>query len=284
MTKCDKCPRCAIIYQRYSGMHLCREHFEEDVHRKIRETLRKTGLFGRDARIVVGLDGGRKSATLAFVLKNLFARRRNIDLLAVVIDEGKKISPTVDQALLVAEQLGIPHIVRSLPLLPDQEQTYAVHSAGKKELLFCTAEENGAGILATGETLDDEALDIFMSYLRGDVDSATIEASPKGSEGSPAGPESEKQRVTWIKPLRRIPEKEVRLYAIGHDLGFADAGEKPDAGEKSYADALRSEAKRLLHGFDNRHPGTNYSLLRGLEKGPAQERAARAKPLSKDVK
>ncbi len=60
MTKCDKCQRCAIIYQRYSGMHLCREHFEEDVHRKIREALRKTGLFGRDARIAVGLDGGQK--------------------------------------------------------------------------------------------------------------------------------------------------------------------------------------------------------------------------------
>jgi tRNA(Ile)-lysidine synthase TilS/MesJ len=252
-------------------MHLCREHFEEDVHRKIREALRKTGLFGRDARIAVGLDGGRKSATLAFVLKNLFARRRDIDLLAVIIDEGGEKSPTADQALLVAEQLMIPHIVKSMPRLPNHESSCQIHSAGKKELLFCTAEDNGAGILATGETLDDEALEIFISFLRGDADAFMLEASPRGSKGSPAGPESEKQRVAWIKPLRRIPEKEVRLYAIGHNLGFADAG------EKSYADALRSEAKRLLCGFDCRHPGTNYSLLRGQEKGPAQEGAGKGK-------
>ncbi|MDD4161475.1 MAG: tRNA lysidine(34) synthetase TilS [Methanothrix sp.] len=263
MTKCDKCPRKAIIYQRYSGMHLCREHFEEDVHRKIREALRKTGLFGRDARIAVGLDGGRKSATLAFVLKNLFAHRRDIDLLAVIIDEGKQISPTADQARHVAEQLRIPYILKSLPRhnLEHQEPPCRISSAEKREVLFCTAEENGAGILATGENLDDEALEIFVSYLQGNVDAVM------GKE----------QKVAWIKPLRRIPEKEVRLYAIGHDLGYAYAGEKYHADEKHHADALRFAAMRLLRGFDCRHPGTNYSLLRGLEKGPAQEGANKGK-------
>jgi len=267
MTKCDKCPSCAIIYQRYSGMHLCREHFEEDVHRKIRESLRKTGLFGPGSRTAVGLDGGRKSATMAFVLKNLFIRRRDIDLLAVIIDEGKKSGPTADQARHVAEQLSLPYIVKSLPLLPDHEPPRIIHSTRKRELLFCTAEENGAGILATGETLDDEALEIFIGYLRGDVDAVLSKGFPAG----PVGSGSEEHKIAWIKPLRRIPKKEVRLYAIGHDLGFANPGEKP------HADALRPEAKRLLCGFDGRHPGTNYSLLRGLEKGPAQEGACKGK-------
>ncbi|MCX6676486.1 MAG: tRNA lysidine(34) synthetase TilS [Methanothrix sp.] len=255
MTKCDKCPRGAIIYQRYSGMHLCREHFEEDVHRKIRESLRKTGLFGPGSRIAVGLDGGRKSAILAFVLKNLFIRRRDIDLLAVIIDEGEKTSPSADQARRAAEQLSLPYIVKSLPFSPDDDPSCIVHPNRKRELLFFTAEENGAGILATGETLDDEALQIFIGYLQGDVEAVR----------------REEHKISWIKPLRRIPEKEVRLYAIGHGLGFADAD------GKSYSDALRQEAKRLLYGFDCRHPGTNYSLLRGLEKGPAQEGAGKGK-------
>lgn len=252
MTRCDKCQRSAIIYQRYSGKHLCREHFEEDVHRKIRESLRKTGLFGRDARIAVGLDGGRKSVALAFVLKNLFIHRRDIDLLALIIDEGKKTSPTTEQAAHVAEQLGIPYIVKILPLLPD-ETPQIIRSFRKMELLSCTAKENDANILATGETLDDEALDIFIGYLQGDVDAVVPER--RKSEG---------QSIARIKPLRRIPEKEVRLYAIGHDLGFEDAGVLPNT------DAFRGVAKGLLGGFDRRHPGTNYSLLRGLEKGRSQ--------------
>ncbi len=248
-------------------MHLCREHFEEDVHRKIREALRRTRLFGPGSRIALGLDGGQKSATLAFVLKNLFFHRRDIDLLAVIIDEGKITSPTADQARYVAEQLRLPYIAKSLPLLPD-ETPYIVRSAQKRKLLFCTAEENGAGILATGETLDDEALEIFISYLRGDVDAFVSD-----------GPECEEQKVAWIKPMRRIPRKEVRLYAIGQVLGFADSGEKTNASEKLYADALRSEAKRLLCGFDGRHPGTNYSLLRGLEKGPAARKGRQGQSL-----
>ena len=77
--------------------------------------------------------------------------------------------------------------------------------------------------------------------------------------------------VAWIKPMRRIPEKEVRLYAIGRDLGFENAA------DLSNTDTLRWVAKRLLCGFDRRHPGTNYSLLRGLEKGPAQEGAGKGK-------
>jgi tRNA(Ile)-lysidine synthase TilS/MesJ len=241
-------------------MHLCREHFEEDVRRKIRETLRKTGLFGRDARIALGLDGGRKSAALAFVLKNLFIRRRDIDLLAVIIDEGKETSSAADQARQVAEQLSLPYVAKGLPPLPDQESSYFAHTSRKRKLLFCTAKENDASILATGETLDDEALDIFIGYLRGDADAVISD-----------GLESKEQNVAWIKPLRRIPEKEVRLYAIGHGLGF------PNVGGMHNTDALRGVAKGLLCGFDRRHPGTNYSLQRGQEKGAAQEGVGKGK-------
>lgn len=267
MTQCDKCNCAAIIYQRYSGMHLCREHFEADVHRKIREELRKTGLFGPGSRIALGLDGGRKSATLAFVLKNLFIARKNIELLAVIIDEGKKTCPTAKQAADVAEQLDIAYTIVSLPLLQDQETPHIISSVRKTKLLLRASKENQAAILATGETLDDEARDIFMSLLQGDVNAVIYEAA-----------EREEQTAAWIKPLRRIPEKEVRLYAQGRHLGFDDADEMSDA------TALCREAKRLLCDFDCRHPGTNYSLLRGLEKVRHMKELTRAKPLSKDGK
>jgi tRNA(Ile)-lysidine synthase TilS/MesJ len=260
MTKCDKCPGRAIIYQRYSGNHLCREHFEEDVHRKIREVLRKTGLFGHGSRMALGLDGGQESATLAFVLKNLFIHRRDIDLFAIIIDEGEEERSTAVRAAHVAEQLRIPYIVKSLPLLPDHQLPDTVHSARKKQLLLGTAAENGAGILATGETLETLALEIFMGYLRGDVDAVISE-----------GKACEEQKIAWIKPMRRIPGKEARLYAIGRDLGFANIGETHNT------DALRQVAKGLLCGFDRRHPGTNYSLLRGPEKSTAHEGSGKGK-------
>jgi tRNA(Ile)-lysidine synthase TilS/MesJ len=88
MTECDKCRSEAIIYQKYSGMHLCGSHFEEDVHRKIRESIRETGVFAHSARVAVAVSGGKDSCTLLYALKTLFCRRPNIELIAIMVDEG----------------------------------------------------------------------------------------------------------------------------------------------------------------------------------------------------
>lgn len=267
MTRCDKCQCSAIIYQRYSGMHLCRKHFEEDVHRKIREELRQTGLFGREARLAVGLDGSRNSAAIAFIIKNLFSRRRDISLLAIIIDEGEGKSPSAGQAAEVAGTLGIAWTVKRLPRPPDLKTPCPVQSAEKMLVLLRAAEENQAGILVTGETLEDEAQRIFLSLLQGDADAAIQESAEKKEDA-----------VAWIKPLRRIPEREVRLYALGRSLGYDDGDEMPGR------DTLRQKAKMMLCDFDCRHPGTCYSLLRSMEKIRHLRDKTGAKPLSKDGK
>jgi len=47
---------------------------------------------------------------------------------------------------------------------------------------------------------------------------------------------------------------------------------------------LRRTAKMMLCDFDCRHPGTCYSLLRGMEKIRHLRDKTGAKPLSKDGK
>ena len=107
MFRCDKCQSSAIIYQKYSGKRLCQAHFDEDVFRKVRESLRQTGLFGRGARVALDLDGSKDSAVLAFVLKDIFRNRRDIDFVAVVIDEEEA---PAEPARLIAERLEIPAV------------------------------------------------------------------------------------------------------------------------------------------------------------------------------
>lgn len=268
MTKCDKCHSSAIIYQKYSGMRLCQAHFDEDVHRKIRETLRQTGLFGRGARVVLDLDGGKDSASMAFVLKDIFRNRRDIDFVAFIIDAG---GAAVEPAQLIAERLKIPYVKKSLPtpylsgIAPRDLSSGCRATTPRMEHLISLAQEMEAGVLATGHNLDDEATDVFISYLRGNVEG--LQGRDKREEG----------KIPWIKPLRRIPEKEVRLFAIRHGLAYCDV---------DCRDPFRIEAKRLLCDFDSRHPGTKYSLLRGQEKMSRHKSGgdAGAKPLSEDAK
>ena len=124
---------------------------------------------------------------------------------------------------------------------------FAASSVRRREHLIALAQEMEASVLAAGYNLDDEATDVFISYLRGDVD--RLLASGPGTR--------EEGMIPCIKPLRRIPEKEIRLFAIRHGLGHFDI---------ALEDHFRIEAKRLLCDFDSRHPGTKYSLLRSQEK------------------
>ena len=238
-------------------MYLCREHLQEDVQRKAREYLRQTGLFSGARRILIELDGGRNSSVLAYMLRNIFHRRRDIELQAVVIDEGMN---RFKEAASVAERLEISLQQRKMPPAPEGKASSTSPSFCKREALLSFAREKDAGIIATGEDLDDVALEIFLAYLQGECPRKTAEVGRH-----------------WIRPLQRIPKREVRLYALIQNLGS-------DTTKPSLPDQRHEMAGRQLSEFDSRHPGTNYSLLKGWERLLKPEGGSRAKPLSKDMK
>lgn len=259
MIKCHKCGKKAIIHQKYSGMFLCRDHFEADLHRKVRESLRKTSLFGRGARVAVALGGDQKSATLLCILKDLFSCRRDVELAAVIIDEeieGRRMRPAYAKA--IAERLGVPYIVESLsdafggaghePVRQEKAPaTCEVCAARRTSVLYRMAQETGADALATGQSLDDEAQATLLGYLRGDISGLLQLGHQEGA-------------VPIIKPLRRVPEREVGLYASMHGL------RPPESGRCLLFGDARLAARRMLNDFDSRHPGTKYSLLRSLDR------------------
>ncbi len=263
MIECDKCCARAIIHQKYSGMHLCSAHFDEDVRRKIRESMRKTGIFARRARVAVALSGDKGSSVLLCVLKDLFSKRRDIEIVAIMIDEGiEGYRPkALGFAKALAERLDVPYEIKSLKgafgvtidEVASQKQDPATCSSCivlRENLLNKTAREQNADALATCHNLDDEALNVLQSYLNGDID---------GLLRSQLRPEP--GMVQRIKPLRRIPEEEIALYAATHGLNQFDSESCPHTD-----DAMRLEVKNMLNDFEARHPGTKYSLLRSIDR------------------
>jgi uncharacterized protein (TIGR00269 family) len=261
--KCMKCNHEAIVFQKYSGMHLCKKHFVEDVERKIKLTIRKDYSIQKNDVIAVALSGGKDSAVTLYIMHKILGKRPDIEIVAISVDEGIEgyRQHSLKAAKNLTELLGIRHVIKSFKdvhgvtmdelAAKDREKgTCSYCGVLRKSILNKAALEIGATKLVTGHNLDDEAQTILLNHLRGDVERMVRLAPTAAVEGL----------VLRAKPLRNIPEKEVALYALVNSLPV-DFNECPYAGE-----ALRGEVREMLNNFEAKHPGTKYSLLRGFDK------------------
>ena len=261
--KCKKCNSEAIIFQKYSGMHLCKKHFVEDVERKIKLTIRKSYSIRKNDVIAVALSGGKDSSAALYIMHKILGERPDIELVAISVDEGiHGYRPqSLEAAKKLTEQLGVRHIIKSfkeehgttmdeIAVMDREKGACSYCGVLRKNILNRVALDIGATKLVTGHNLDDEAQTILLNHFRGDMERMVRLAPPAAVEGL----------VLRAKPLRNIPEKEVALYALVNDLPV-DFSECPYAGE-----AMRKEIREMLNDFEAKHPGTRHSLLRGFDK------------------
>lgn len=272
-TKCRKCSTPAIIYQPYSGLHLCRKHFFEDVERKAKLTMRQRYPVKKNEVIAVAFSGGKDSSAALLLMHKIFGKRPDIRIVAVTIDEGIEgyRNLSIERAREMTQRLGIEHIVTSfsqeygktMDALVVEKKLHENHIGNdkkevgpcsycgvlRKKILNKTAREIGADKLVIGHNLDDEAQTILLNHFRGDVERMVRFSAPNERDGF----------IVRVKPLRKIPEKEVALYAYLNNLPM-----ELTACPHSFG-ALRKEVRRLLNDFEVNHPGTKYSLVRGYD-------------------
>ncbi|NYT07388.1 MAG: TIGR00269 family protein [Methanomicrobiales archaeon] len=251
---CSKCRRPAIIFQRYSGLHLCRSHFVADFESKAKRAIRQHRWITPGDRIGVAMSGGKDSSALLHFLVKLLGKRHDISLVAFTIDEGIQGYRDCMVARRIAEGLGVEHIPASFEdyfgitvdqIVGKKGDRLSCSYCGvlRRQLLNRVAKQHGITRLALGFNLDDEAQSVLMNVLRGDADRLL---RPSGAaEGL----------VPRIKPFMYIPEREVALYALLHIEGF-------EIGRCPYShNALRADVRNLLNDYAWRHPATRYSLV-----------------------
>jgi uncharacterized protein (TIGR00269 family) len=251
--RCNKCSAPAILFQPYSGLHLCKTHFFVDVEKKIKKEVRKKKIEGT---LAVALSGGKDSAVVLSALTDLFSHK-GVDVVAVSVDEG--IAGYRDRMLESAAQLVAELGVRwevasyerhfSVRIDRVSERPCTLCGILRRSLLNRLAKAVGASTLATGHNLDDEAQTVLMNYLRGDIDRLLRLDHP-----------AKKGLVRRVKPLRYVPEKEVALYAIlkGIPINLDECSVS--------AGVFRAEVRDVLNEAERMHPGTKYALVRGLQK------------------
>jgi uncharacterized protein (TIGR00269 family) len=252
--KCSKCHREAIIYQRYSGLHLCENHFKRDFEAKAKRAIRQHRWVESGDTVAVALSGGKDSSAVLYFLSGLLHERRDIRLMAITIDEGICGYRHPEQARRIAETFGIPWVTASFAeeygitldqIVARKGTSLSCSYCGvlRRAVMNRVAREKGVTKLAFGFNLDDEAQSVLMNVLRGDPDRLTRPVR------TVAG------MIPRIKPFMYIPEREVALYAFLHVEGF-DLKGCPYS-----ADALRGDVRGVLDTYAYRHPATKFSLV-----------------------
>jgi uncharacterized protein (TIGR00269 family) len=260
---CSECAKESIILQRYSGLHLCREHFMESVRKRVYSEFRKQVHLRGGEMIAVAYSGGKDSTLTLYLMNEIVKPMRNVSLTAIIVDEG--IAGYRDIGLPVArdfcKNIGVDLVETSMATelgttldeiskMKRTQSTCTYCGVFRRKLLNSAARLIGANYVATGLNLDDTAQGIVMNLFRGDIDKLAR-----------MGPHEETQErlVPRLQPLRKIPEKESLLFCMEEGLKFHDA-ECPYAHE-----AARNTFREIVAKVEEESPGTRYSILAGYD-------------------
>ncbi len=241
---------------------LNREKFNYNLEKRVRKVIEDYKLLEDGEKVAIALSGGKDSILTMFLLDK-FRNEFNLQLVAISVDEGilGYREEGLETARKHADLLEIELIEKSFKgefgLQLDQ-----IHSLYKSACIPCgvfrrhvlnkTAYQLGADKLATGHNLDDEVQSYLMSFARADF--------RRFSKFGPKLDRIHPQLVPRIKPLWRIPEKDVGIWAVlnGVDVHFAECPYSKQS--------LRAKLKNYLNKIEEDYPGTKLNILKSFEK------------------
>lgn len=262
---CTRCRRKAVVSMAYGPHSFCKRHFLEFFEKRVRRTVRENRLVEGREKLAVAYSGGKDSGAALFLVNKIFGKSNAVE--ALLIDEG--IPKYRDKALAIAEEncrkwkipfrrvsfsgeLGFTMVDVMRKTGPKKEigSTCAYCGVFRRQLMNRHAREMGAGKLVTGHNLDDEAQSILMNVFDADI-SRLLRLGPK----SP----SVKGMVPRVKPLYLCPEKEVVAFARMQGIKYFEEQCCPFKWQ-----AKRNDFRELVEGFEEKFPGTMFSIARFL--------------------
>ncbi|MCG3220246.1 MAG: TIGR00269 family protein [Candidatus Heimdallarchaeota archaeon] len=268
---CAFCDKQAVYVRPYDKIALCKQHFNEQVVKRVQKTLTRYKMLKRRDRIAIGVSGGKDSIALLHILNKIEEDFPESELVAITIDEG--IENYREEGLFFAkkhvEELELEHHIFSfkndfgynldeiLKILGERgkEREYGACSyCGilRRKILNKAAKGIGADVLVTAHNLEDEVETILLNIVRGDIQRlARLDPSPRKIHES---------LVPRVKPFRATPQAEIVLFCVLNDLEYQEI-------PCPYAvEAYRGDVREFIFKTQEKQPMLSFNILRGNDK------------------
>lgn len=246
------------VFELLSGEKLTKAEFSKYIEKKVAKTISQFKLIEKGDKVGVAVSGGKDS----LVLLHLLAKQKNIELQAILIDEGIAgyRDKTIPKAQEICKKLNVPLKILSYeeefgePLDKIVKKGFypcSVCGVFRRKLLNKAARELGCTKLATGHNLDDEAQAILMNQYKNNL-------ALSARMGPISGKKDHEGFVRRIKPLYLITEKEVMTYAFLHQLtdNFTEC--------KYVNESFRRDIQEQLNLLEEKHPGSKQGLVKSF--------------------
>jgi uncharacterized protein (TIGR00269 family) len=255
---CSKCGGSAAVYLPYGNENLCKKHFVESFEKRVRRTVREFDMIRKGDRIGAVVYGGSDSASMLYTLKDICDSMR-VELVAVSVDEGIRgyCEATIKVARENCKKLGVKHktlyFKKEMGITADEiarkvrSGVCSYCEVFRDWILNKAAREMSLTKLAVGDNLDDELQSMLVSFLG--------KEPLRLAQPCSGGVAEHKLLVDRIKPLMKIPEREIAVYSTIKNMST-----KP--GRCPYAhEAFRDEVKAFLNETEEKFPGAKFGAF-----------------------
>ncbi len=255
------CRRCrapeVVIELRRHNAAFCRDCFLHHCRQQVERTIDDFDMFGRDARLLVAVSGGKDSLGLWDLLLDL---GYHADGLYLGLGIGEYSDESGETTRAYAARRGARLHEVDLPRdlgfsVPDaaavtKRVPCSACGLSKRHLFNSVALEHGYDVVVTGHNLDDEAAVLFGNVLRWDTEYLGRQL--------PVLPASDDGFVRKVKPLVRLGEREMAAYCVLRGIDYV-VEECPNAiGNKHIG------YKEALNAIEDQSPGSKAAFYLGF--------------------
>jgi len=250
--KCRMCGNRGEIKLIRHNIILCRDDFLVFIKRQVRKGIYETKMLSRNDKIMVAVSGGKDSLVCWLLLEELgyttFGLHIDLEIGEFSKISREKVEKFAEERRLNYEILNIKDILGfGIDELSKGKRACSICGLIKRYWLNRYAVEHGFTAIATGHNLNDEAAALLGNILRWQIGYI--------SRQYPVLPAIHPKLVKRVKPLYRLEENEIRLYADLHDIEYINLTCPMRKG------ATSPVYKSALDFIEKNSPGTRYNFL-----------------------